>query len=488
MARFRPDRSDPTPLYQQICAHVVSLVEQGTLISGDRLPPTRILAETLGVHRSTVVRAYDEVRALGYLESRAGSYSTVRLRTRSPATRVPSSAAMSIVDWDGLADPAVLQLGRQPRRELTSPARTRVLIDFERLAADPALAPSDELRRCIKNVLLRTGGAALDYAEAAGWRPLREVIALRMRVHGVSVGADEVVITGGAQQALDMVLRFLCRRGDAVILEAPSYGMLHSLLRLHGVVPVEIPMRDDGLDLGLLERALASGPRLVYTMPNFQNPTGITTNQAHRERLLSLCEKHRVPILEDGFEEEMKFFGQAVLPIKSMDAQGIVLYVGTFSKVVFPGLRIGWVVAPRRVAEHLAAIQEASCLGGNTLAQAAAARFCTGGQFELYLRRTHRIYRRRMQDLLQNLRVHLGRDARWTRPGGGYLLWLTLPSSSEDEATILTRFLEAGVKVSPGSRFFAKPPSVPHFRLSIACTRRDEIVEGCRRLGTVLAD
>ncbi len=486
MVHFRLDRSNETALYQQICARIVSLIEEGTLTAGERLPATRALAETLGVHRSTVVRAYEEVRALGYLESRAGSYTTVRLRARSLTRRAPASPSEALIDWPTAANSAVFALETRPERRPADPRPGEPKIDFERLAADPALAPSDELRRCIKTVLRRLRGAAFDYTEAAGWRPLREVIARRMRAHGVSVEVDEVVITAGAQQALDLVMRLLCRPGDEVVLEAPSYGMLHALLRLHGLVPIEIPMREDGLDLELLGRALQRGPRLVYTMPNFQNPTGITTSQAHREQLLELCERYRVPILEDGFEEDMKYFGQAVLPIKSMDTHGIVLYVGTFSKVVFPGLRVGWLVAPRRAAESISAIQEAMCLAGNTLAQAAAARFCAGGQFEVYLRRMHRIYRRRMQTLLHGLDTHLGGNAHWTRPGGGYLLWLTLPSSHGSETTIVSRLEDAGVRVAPGSRFFAAPPAVPQCRLSISCLDEPQIDEGCRRLGEAL--
>ena len=202
------------------------------------------------------------------------------------------------------------------------------------------------LRRCLKTELLRTGGAALDYADTTGWLPLKEVIAKRMCNHGVMVSTEEVLVTAGAQQALDLVLRYLTNPGDGVVVEAPTYGMAHSLFKLHEVQAIEVPLLADGMDLDTLQQVLRKKrqrPKLIFTMPNFHNPTGITTGQQHRERLLALCEEHRVPLLEDGFEEEMKYFGQAVLPVKSMDNRGIVMYVGTFSKVVFPGLRIGWI-------------------------------------------------------------------------------------------------------------------------------------------------
>jgi DNA-binding transcriptional MocR family regulator len=485
------DRASGLPAYRQIGERIVSLVDEGALRPGDRLPPTRVLGATLGVHRSTVVRAYDELRALGYLESRTGSYSTIRRRERPPTTLHADRTAeeRSPINWRTVVRPSIRALHAHAAMATIKAPPPRDVIDLDRLSADPTLAPDDDLRRCLKSVLVRTGGAALDYANAAGWRPLREVIAARMCSHGVAVSPDEVLITAGAQHALDLLLRYLTSAGDRMVVEAPTYGMAHSLLRLHDIEPAEVPLLDDGIDLDRLTRVLKRGrrPKLVYTMPNFHNPTGITTDQQHRERLLLLCEEHRIPLVEDGFEEEMKYFGQAVLPVKSMDSRGIVLYVGTFSKVVFPGLRVGWIAAPREAIERLTDIQHASCIAGNTLAQAAVARFCTGGGFEAYLRRIHRVYRRRMQTLLRGLEVHMPDGVTWTRPSGGYTTWLTLRKVGMSESDLVEKITAAGVIVGPGCRYFARPPAALHLRLSIACADEKRIEKGCRRLGRALA-
>ena len=483
------DPSSPVPAYLQIRDRIVALIDDGSLRPGDRLPPTRVLAESVGVHRSTVLRAFDEIRALGYLESRSGSYTTVRHRARPPATAADEAELpeFPLIDWRQAAAEAS---HGAPLRDApwALEAVPDGLIDFERLAADPALAPSDDLRRCLKSVLVHSGPTTLDYAEPGGRQPLRESISLRLRSHGVSASAGEILITNGAQQALDLVLRLLTRPGDKVVVEAPTYGMFHPLLQLHGLQPIEIPMRDDGMDLDVLEKELQTTlPRLLYTMPNFHNPTGVTTNQAHRERLLSICERRRIPLIEDGFEEEMKYFGKAVLPIKSMDSRGLVLYVGTFSKVVFPGLRVGWIAAHREAIAHLTRIQHVSCLAANTLAQAAAERFCNRGEFEAHLRRIHRAYRRRMETMLGALERHLPPTIRWTRPSGGYTLWLGLPDPLDAEQEICDDLAKAGVKVSPGRWYFADPPARAHLRLSIACVDEAGIEEGCRRLGQVLA-
>lgn len=492
MLLLKIDRASDVPAYRQICDRIVALVEEGTLQPGDRLPPTRALAVSIGFHRSTVVRAYDELRALGYIESRTGSYSTVRRRQRPPSA-VSDRAVVrqrSLIKWSAVMPPSVRALHTHTAMQTVRPTTPDDVIDMDRLGADPTLAPGDDLRRCIRRVLVRMGGAALDYADAAGWRPLREAIAGRMRNHGVAVSSDEILITAGAQQALDLILRYLTSAGDRVAVEAPTYGMAHVLLKLHDLEAVEVPLRDDGIDLRRLQHVLQQGqrrPRLVFTMPNFHNPTGITTDQPHRERLIGLCEEHRIPLVEDGFEEEMKYFGQSVLPIKSMDAEGIVLYVGTFSKVVFPGQRIGWIAAPQEAITRLTDIKHAACLAGNTLAQAAAAQFCTSGAFEAYLRRIHRVYRRRMQALLGGLERHMPDGVKWTRPSGGYTAWLTLTESGTRESELVERIAQEGVKVGPGQRYFGRRPKATHFRLSIACTDEEQIATGCRRLGRALA-
>ncbi|MBI5442231.1 MAG: PLP-dependent aminotransferase family protein [Deltaproteobacteria bacterium] len=489
------DTSSSIPLYRQVRDRIVELVEKGALRPGDRLPPTREHAATLGLHRTTLVRAYDELRALGYLESRPGSYSTVRRRARPPSVRLAPGnsgrdAKVSAFRWKALVTPGARIALADVAREEEDHAAAGGVIDFSRLSADPRLAPCEELGRYLKRALVRGKGEMLGYADSAGEGPLREAISRRMRTHGVDVSPDEVVVTAGAQSALDRCLRLLAKPGDRVVAEAPTYGLAHRLFRVHGVKVVEVPMLGDGMDLDALARALGHGPapRFVYTMPNFHNPTGVTTSQAHRERLLAICEEKGVPIVEDGFEEEMKYFGEAVLPIKSMDARGTVLYVGTFSKVAFPGLRLGWIAAPREVVAHLSALERVTSLGGNTLIQAAVARFCASGALESYLRRVPRVFRKRMQATLRALDASIPASVAWPRPAGGYLVWMRLSGPPDSEPETCARLLGAGVRVAPGRPFFGAPPSAPYARLSIACLDEEAIAEGCRRIGRVLRE
>jgi DNA-binding transcriptional MocR family regulator len=482
------DAASPVPVYRQIYERVARLVDDGTLTPGSRLPASRHLADTLGVNRSTVVRAYQELWALGYLESRPGSYSTVRQRVKTPSESEPGPERL--IDWER----AAARPARLVHRALESLAAERArpaerAVNFGTLDADRMLCPVDDFRRAVRQVLLADGRALLDYGDPAGYRPLRETIAQRLRVHGVTVSADEVLITNGSQHGIDLVLRLLAGPGTEVVVESPTYALAIPLFRLHGVTLREVAMRADGMDLDELERVLVRHrPALIYTMPNFQNPTGVTTSHGHRERLLALAEEHRVPILEDGFEEELKYFGKCVLPLKSMDAGGVVIYAGTFSKVVFPGLRIGWLAADRDCIERLLAISRFTVLSSNVVSQAAVQRFCAGGAYEDHLRRVHRAYRKRMAVLLAGLKRHLpSAGVRWTQPAGGYTLMLWVETSLS-EPELDERLRRAGVLLAPGSSFFAERQREVTFRLSIANLTEDEIEEGCRRLGRVLAE
>lgn len=491
---IKVDRNDVEPLHRQIRDRITRLIDDGSLRAGDKLPPTRVLAQQLGVNRSTVFRAYEELWSQGYLEARAGSYSTVRARLRPP--QASSTGRASVLNWERLSTVGARQsYDHVQRLDRLAEGPKHDLVDFSRLTADRALCPVEDLKGAFRHVINQRGRTVFDYGDVAGYAPLRETIARGMRVHGVSVSADEILITSGSQHGLDLLLRTFAGPGSAVAQESPSYAMGLALGRQHGVRPAPIPMRhgsakdgmgEVGMDLDVLQRRLRRGRvSFVYTMPNFQNPTGISTSQAHRERLLALCEQHRVLLVEDGFEEELKYMGHSVLPIKSMDRAGLVAYIGTFSKVIFPGLRVGWIAAHRDCIERLLAVSRITRLSGNVLTQAAVSRFCDQGSYEEHIRRVHKTYRGRMQTLLRSLKTHMPAGVTWSDPAGGYILLLRVRSKAAEER-VLADMRKAGVLLSPGSIYFSGQPDDLCFRLCIANRTEAEIEKGCRRLGRVL--
>jgi DNA-binding transcriptional MocR family regulator len=481
------DRTDSKPLYQQLIDEIKDLIDQGTLQAGQSLPSTRSLAKKLGLNRSTVTRAYEELQALGYLHSRQGSYHKVETR-RKAAHYLPEKR--SAVSWNSALSAGAravhetyLQYFPEAAEDLTS---DQDVINISQLDLDPRLYPMADFKRCLNHVLHRFGAETLEYGDHKGYLPLREQIAQRLRLHGIAVTEKEILVTNGAQQAIDMIIRMLASKESRVAIEVPTYAAMLPLLKLNGVKPLEIPMKEDGMDLDYLENSLRKETvSFVYTMPNFQNPTGITTSHAHRERLLNLCREHRIPLVEDGFEEDMKYFGKVALPIKSIDGKKIVIYLGTFSKALFPGLRIGWVTADSECISRLTAIKRFSDLGSGKLVQIVLYEFLKRGYYDKQLRRMHRAFRKRMQLALQTMEAGFPSTVTWTRPAGGYTLWVKLPSRWNQE-NLGEHMKKFGVVVSPGSYYFYQNRPSAYFRLSIAKRNEKEIEEGIRRLALAL--
>ena len=461
------------------------MIETGVLQPNEHLPSTRKLADLLGVHRTTIYRAYEELWAAGYLEANTGSYSRVRQRNLLAAQ--PSEQEHSVIDWGNCISEAANKLHDYRLLQRTISDTT---IDFAPLSPDSELLPVSDFRRCLNHVLQNDKADLLQYGDPLGYLPLREYLANQMRQHGISTQTSEIMLTNGMQNGIDIVLRLLTNPGDFIITEAPGYAAALSLMKYLGLQIVGIPMTPNGMDLELLEIQLKKlRPKLIYTMPTFQNPTGLSTCQSHRERLLKLSEKYRVPLVEDGFEEEMKYFGKAVLPIKSMDKNRTVIYLGTFSKVLFPGIRVGWIVAPSSLINRMGNIKRVSELSGSPLIQAAVHQFCIHGFYELHKKRLHRVYRKRMQTALLACRELLPADyIQWTKPDGGYLIWFSLKSITLSEEELINRLTEAKINVSPGSRFFPETNNGLNFRLSIAHRNEDQIREGIRRIGEMLKD
>ncbi|MGD0781650.1 MAG: PLP-dependent aminotransferase family protein, partial [Candidatus Aminicenantales bacterium] len=427
MLLLKLDERSRRPLFRQIIDRIREKIEARVLGPGDKLPSTRRLAAQLGVHRSTVSLAYQELWALGFLDLRPGACPSVRKRAvlAGPDDRSESPRT----NWAALASkPGNTALRDYFRYAAARPAGDPRVVDFSSLEMDHRLFPLESFRASLNRALKIHGGSLFRYGERAGFGPLRETLARRMQSHGMAVRPEEILVTNGSQQGLDLVCRMFAAPGRSAAVESPTYGHILPLLRFHGLKPIEVPIRPGGLDLARLGRVLKDKrPAFVYTMPTFQNPSGITTSQAHREHLLSLCEGAGIPILEDGYDEEMKYFGRIVLPIKSMDRRGLVIYCGTFSKILFPGLRIGWVAADAGCIERLTALRTFSELSPSPLLQAAVREFCENGAYERHIARMHRVFRKRMTAALKALRRRINPEwAEWNEPAGGYLIWLAM--------------------------------------------------------------
>ncbi|MFH1841623.1 MAG: PLP-dependent aminotransferase family protein [bacterium] len=484
------DRKSCVPLHRQLVKTIRERIDSGALQPGEKLPSTRQLAVSLGTHRTTVASAYQQLWSLGYLDLRQRARPRVRRRTAvvSPADHQQQWR----LDWGKVASPATEGILRD-HREFPPPAGGPVdesTINLATLDMDQRLFPLDQFRSCLNRASIRGGSELLTCGDPAGYLPLREYLARRLRQHGIQVAAGELLLTNGSQQGIDLLFRLLAAPGRAIAFEAPTYDYMLPLLRFYGMKPLAIPLRDDGMDLDFLERTLRHHrPSAIYTMPSFQNPTGISTTQAHRERLLVLCEEHQTLLVEDGYDEEMQYSGKVVLAVKSMDWHGLVAYCGTFSKVLFPGARVGWIAADRDGIERLLAIRRFAEIAPSSLMQAAISRFCRAGYFDRHVSKMHRTYRSRMQVALQVLHEHIPPDlATWTEPRGGFLIWLRLQAETAPAQELPRLLAKNGVRVGQGRFFFSGPEPQTCLRLSIASLNEQEIDEGVRRLRRVLEE
>ena len=347
--------------------------------------------------------------------------------------------------------------------------------------------PVNELARTIKEVLGRDGTAALAYGPFdQGYGPLRETVVQLLASQGIRTDARRVLITSGSQQAIALVCQVLLKRGDTVLVEQPTYNLALDLFRAMGLTIVGVPVDEQGMVVDRVEDLLQQHhPRLIYTIPNFQNPTGASLSGARRRQLLTLAARYNVAILEDDFVGDLRYEGRALPAIKALDHVGQVIYVGTFSKLLMPGLRVGFLVADGPILEQLGIHKRVHDLTTSPLMQRVVDRYVTVGRYQAHLRRTIRAYRAR-RDALHTAVHEFLPDATVAPSHGGLFAWLRLagPVSAK---TLVSYALDEGVDFAPGHRFFANPSDGDHFlRLNFATRTPDEIIQGSQRLGIAL--
>jgi DNA-binding transcriptional MocR family regulator len=349
----------------------------------------------------------------------------------------------------------------------------------------PELYPRSAFLQIIV-ALLRSGDhELLGPCATAGHRPLREVIAKRMSQEGAPVTWDQILVTTGSQQGLDLLARAFLEPGDGVIIEAPTYLGALGTFGAAGARLLSVPLDEGGLRLDILEGLLARHrPKLIYTLPTFQNPSGVTQDLERRLGLLALAARYGVPVVEDDPYGPLYFHEPPPPTLKALDQRGSVIYLGTFSKIMFPGLRLGWIAAPRPVIERLARIKQRIDLYGNSLAQWATAAFIEAGHLEEHLAHVRSLYLRRRDAMVAALAEHCP-DLRYRVPDGGFNLWCHLPRDLKSR-DLLAEAGQRGVAFAPGELFYAEGGGEHALRLNFSSQPESRIREGIVRLGQAL--
>jgi 2-aminoadipate transaminase len=349
--------------------------------------------------------------------------------------------------------------------------------------------PTDEVLEVLVRVVSGRGSVALQYGAGSGQDGLKRRLVEVMAEEGVEADPAHMVITTGAQQALDIVGKVLIDPGDLVAVEAPSYVGALTAFAAYEPRYLQIPLDDQGLVVDALEEALDRGdrPRFLYVCPNFHNPAGVTLSRARRERLVEVCRSAGVPIVEDNPYGMLRFEGEGLPALRSLDPENVV-YLGTLSKIFCPGIRVGWALGPPGVIDRMILCKEAADLCSSNLNQLVAEEWLSDrDRWRGSLAGLNRVYRTRRDAALSALEAHFPDGASWTRPAGGFYVWVTLAEGS-DATALLPRAVERRVAYVPGTAFYPDGSGRNHLRLAYCYPPEDRIEEGIRRLGELLQE
>ncbi len=441
------------PMFQRIARAVVDDIRRGRLVASQRLPGSRALASELGVHRNTVLAALAELEAQGWIVTQParGTFVAASL-PETPVTRAPAAGRRG---QGGQARPLGFALPPEPQ---LSPRYSGDLrrgeLHVSAGVPDPRLFPVDALARAWRRAVRRDGRRLLTYDAPEGHPALRAALAAMMRaIRGLSCTAEDVLVVRGSQMAIDLCARGLLAPGDRVAVEALGYRPSWDALRLAGAELVPVPVDESGIDVAAIARLAARRPlRAVYLTSHHQYPTTVTLSPARRLALAALARAHRLVVLEDDYDHEFHYEGRPVPPLAAADDGGHVVYLGTLSKILAPGLRLGFLIAPPPVVARLGLLRAAMDRQGDRPMEAAVAELIEDGELERHVRRMRTTYLARRDALLAHLRARLGGALAFEPPRGGISLWARVAPDIDIQAW-LAACAARGVHVSPGSRY-----------------------------------
>ena len=478
MMKIPIDRQAAKPIYLQIRDRFSRLIELGTLTTGDRLPSIRSLAKNIQVNKLTVIEAYSILEADGLIHARPGSgyfvnaMTSISIQTKSnfsPIQKViiPEKKSISFID--------IYQLSVQVKSKPGA-------IDFS--SGFPISSGLKDLQRHARRAMKQVTETLFNYDFPQGQEVLRQQITQMLIQLGLEASADNLIITNGSKQGLSLVMNHYLQPGDWIVTESPTYYGTLDIIDNIGARIIGIPMQGSGINLELLEQYLKSHrPTLIYTVSTLQNPTGITTTLQHRQRLLALAEQYECLILEDNAYEGLNF-EPVPPPIKSLDRSDSVIYTGTFSKTLMPGLRVGYLLATGKHYRPLLEQKLYHDLHVSTVSQAIVSEYLASGHYRHHLNHLRASNLSSRNAMLQALERYFPDEATWTIPNGGLFLWVQLPSDIP-LVSLARQAWSENVFVYPGMPFFPGQKGYNALRLNFSHPP-ETIEQGIAVLGKLL--
>ncbi len=376
-------------------------------------------------------------------------------------------------------------------RELLKLTENAEIISFAGGLPDPLAFPVDHVREIVNNLLDEKDGQILQYGTTEGVNELRKAIADRMNKNGMDITYKNVLITAGSQQALDLISKTFLDPGDMVIVGAPTYLGGTNAFKSYGAVMEGIPLDEDGIDPELLAAKLhllqmhGKHPELLYLIPNFQNPAGVTITEERRHEILEIAREYDMIVIEDSPYSDLRYSGEKVPSMKSMDTDGRVIYLGTFSKILAPGFRVAWCIAEKDLLNKLTIVKQATDLCTNTFGQYIAAEYVTRGYLDEHVEKIKAIYMNKRDKMLAAMEKYFPTEAKWTKPDGGMFIWVTLPDYI-DTKEMFPRAIENNVAYVNGAAFFADHSGKNTMRLNFSYATDEQIGIGIKRLADTI--
>jgi 2-aminoadipate transaminase len=395
--------------------------------------------------------------------------------------------------WKSRYAQRTLGLKSSAIRELLKVVQKADIISFGGGLPAPDVFPVRRFDEACRKVLTEQGAQALQYGTTEGYQALREMIARNIARYGILATAANVLITSGSQQALDLIGKLLINRGDRVLVEAPTYLGALQAFNVYGAQYVSVPINIDGLLTEHLDESLRAGPKFMYILPNFQNPSGVTLSEGRRHQLILLADRYGIPIVEDDPYGQLRYEGEHIAPLVVLDRDnlrrdngftlGNVIYLSTFSKTLAPGIRLAWIVAPEDVISKLVQLKQAADLHTSTFNQYVAYEVARDGFLDEHVKLVRQVYRERRDTMLQALHQYFPPELTWTHPQGGLFLWVSMPSGTDSQALFRAALAE-NVAFVPGDCFYANNENEGgrHMRLNFSYCQPEQIHEGIRRL------
>ncbi|ATI52906.1 PLP-dependent aminotransferase family protein [Bacillus cereus group sp. BfR-BA-01445] len=465
------------PVYIQLKDYLKKMIMKGHLLGEQKIPSTRELSELLSVSRNTVLAAYADLEQEGLIYAVKGKGNFV--------AKVDISNTSSVeIDWKNKLNTVTL-LADELDLMKHGVRWEKGMIVFNSIAPDEKLFDVENFKRAFLTRMSIEGDVVLNYGYAKGYRPLMNYLLHYMEMKGVDISNKDILITNGFTEGLDIVLSSLSKKSGRVICENPTHHAALKLFRLHGLEVHGINMNEDGIDTNEVEKSLCEKEfDFAYLIPSYHNPTGIVTSSEKRTELMRLFSKYKVPIIEDGFNEELRYSGSHLAPLLTFAGAGNnVIYISSFSKVLFPGLRVGWIIADKELIHHLESVKRARTIHTSTLDQAVLFQYLHEGYFEKYLKKARSVYKKKYELAVGACNEYIPFQ-RMTGDGGLHL-FIELEEKIHAR-TLLQKCYEQGVTFSPGDVFYSDGGGTTTFRLGFSRLKEEEIVRGIKIIGDTI--